>query len=69
MPEYSLALLTDWYELTMAQGYWRSGMTQQATFSLFFRGYPANRAYYVVAGLEDALAYLETLRFSDEDLA
>jgi nicotinate phosphoribosyltransferase len=68
MERYSDALLTDLYELTMAQAYWRSGVTSQATFSLFFRGYPRNRSYYVFAGLEDVLDYLERFQFNGADI-
>jgi nicotinate phosphoribosyltransferase len=68
MSRFSNALLTDLYELTMAQAYWRSGVTGSATFSLFFRKYPVNRGYFVFAGLEDVLDYLESLRFSEDDL-
>ncbi len=62
------ALFTDLYELTMAQAYWRSGTTASATFSLTFRSYPPDRAYFVLAGVDDALRYLENLRFSAEDI-
>ncbi|MCE2465405.1 MAG: nicotinate phosphoribosyltransferase [Dehalococcoidia bacterium] len=63
-----LGLLTDLYELTMAQTYFERGMGEQATFSLIIRSYPANRGYFVSAGLQDVLAYLEGLRFSQSDL-
>jgi nicotinate phosphoribosyltransferase len=53
----------------MAQVAWRRGMTESATFSLFFRGYPQNRSYYAVAGLETALEYLQSLAFTPEDLS
>jgi nicotinate phosphoribosyltransferase len=66
---YSLGLFTDFYELTMAQAYWHSRQTASATFSLYFRGYPRDRAYYVVAGLEAVLNYLETCHFSTADMA
>jgi nicotinate phosphoribosyltransferase len=65
----SLALLTDLYQLTMAACYFEQGMAADATFSLFIRKYPAHRGYFVAAGLEEALCYLETLRFSQDDLA
>jgi nicotinate phosphoribosyltransferase len=61
-------LFTDFYELTMAQAYWQSGQTASATFSLFFRKYPPDRAYFVLAGLADVLDYLEGFRFSPGDL-
>ncbi|MBI4310358.1 MAG: nicotinate phosphoribosyltransferase [Chloroflexi bacterium] len=62
------ALLTDLYELTMAQTYMKEGMNGRATFSLFVRRLPPDRGYMVVAGLEDVLRYLQRLRFSSEDL-
>jgi len=64
-----LALLTDLYQLTMAACYFDQGMQDEATFSLFIRKYPAQRGYFVAAGLAEALTYLETLRFTDQDLS
>ena len=64
-----LALLTDLYQLTMAACYFDQGMQGEATFSLFIRKYPAQRGYFVAAGLAEALTYLETLRFTAADLA
>ena len=58
------ALFTDLYELTMAQGYFRQGMSSQATFSLFVRPSRVKRSYLVSAGLEDVLRYLEEFSFS-----
>ncbi len=66
--ELSLGLFTDLYELTMAQAYWQSGQTAPATFSLFFRKYPPDRAYFVFAGLADVLDYLEDFHFAPADL-
>jgi nicotinate phosphoribosyltransferase len=63
------ALLTDLYQLTMAACYFDQGMAEEATFSLFIRKYPSARGYFVAAGLAEALHYLETLRFTGEDLA
>ncbi len=65
----SLSLFTDLYELTMAQAFWQSGMSGEATFSLFFRHYPPDRAYFVFAGLQDILDYLQQLRFTSDDIA
>jgi nicotinate phosphoribosyltransferase len=59
-----LALLTDLYQLTMAQSYLQSGRVEPATFSLFVRDYPPNRGYFVAAGLKDALDFLESFTFS-----
>jgi len=64
----SRALLVDLYELTMAAGYFEHGMDFRATFELFVRSLPAERSYLVAAGVDDALDYLETLRFSDDDI-
>ena len=63
------ALFTDLYQLTMAQAYYRSGQSADATFSLFFRRFPTNRAYYVFCGLETALDYLDSFAFSPDDIA
>lgn len=62
------AILTDLYQLTMLQAYWRQGMDQEATFSLFFRHLPRSRNYLVACGLDEALRYLERLRFTDDSL-
>ena len=64
------ALLTDLYELTMALGYWREGRAEQeAAFHLYFRTAPFRGGYTIACGLEPALAYLEGLRFTADDLA
>lgn len=63
------ALVTDLYQLTMAQAYWREGLHGEATFDLFVRRLRPPRNYFVACGLDDALAYLETFRFPDDALA
>jgi nicotinate phosphoribosyltransferase len=63
------ALLTDLYELTMAQAYLEQGMDEPAVFEFFVRKLPAHRNFLVAAGLEQVLDYLSELRFSQEDLA
>jgi len=64
-----LALSTDLYELTMAAGYFAQGaQSRTATFDLCVRHLPANRGFLLVAGLEQALAYLNDLRFTREAL-
>lgn len=66
---FTNALLTDLYELTMAYAYWKCGKDRdEAVFHLFFRDEPFEGGYAVAAGLEDAIRYLEDLRFSREDL-
>lgn len=65
-----LALLTDFYELTMMAGYWKEGrIEQQACFNYFFRSLPPHAGFGVAAGLGPFLEYLENLRFTDDDIA
>jgi nicotinate phosphoribosyltransferase len=59
----NFALLTDLYQLTMAQSYFRERKTAHATFSLFIRSYPPNRGYFVAAGLRDVVEFLESFSF------
>ena len=64
------ALSTDLYQLTMMAGYFQSGRHRAAaTFELFVRRLPRNRSCLVAAGLEQALQYMEALRFTDHDVA
>lgn len=63
------ALLMDLYELTMADGYHRASMNEPATFDLFARSLPPDRAFLVSCGLADALDYLETMRFGEDHLS
>ncbi len=64
-----VSLFTDLYELTMLQAYWRQGMLGPAVFSLFVRRLPEKRNFLLAAGLDDALACLEAIRFEDDTLA
>ncbi|NLE36733.1 MAG: nicotinate phosphoribosyltransferase, partial [Pirellulaceae bacterium] len=64
------ALLTDLYELTMAQGYWAEGMAErEAAFHLTFRSQPFGGGYAIACGLDQAIDYLRGLRFEPDDLA
>jgi nicotinate phosphoribosyltransferase len=62
------ALLTDLYQLTMLQAYFDRDMTRTAVFELFVRKLPPGRRFLVAAGLEQALAFAEGLRFTEEEL-
>ena len=62
-------LLTDLYELTMAAGYFQNHFRAGATFELFVRHLPSHRNYLVAAGLEQALEFLENVRFSHYEIA
>ena len=64
----SSALLTDLYQLTMLSGYHARGMDETAVFEFFVRRLPAERSFMLAAGLEQALDYLENLRFEAEEL-
>jgi nicotinate phosphoribosyltransferase len=64
----NVSLLTDLYELTMAASYHNHDMNRRATFDLFIRELPKRRNFLVACGLEQALHYLENLRFTDDSL-
>lgn len=66
----SLTLLTDFYQLTMAYGYWKSGYHEhEAVFNLFFRKSPFQGGYAICAGLATAIEFLNQLQFTEDDLA
>jgi nicotinate phosphoribosyltransferase len=68
--QVSLALLTDMYQLTMAQGYWQKGMAEQeAVFHLYFRNNPFKGGYTVCAGLADAIDLLQNFQITPDDLS
>ncbi len=64
-----LALFTDLYQLTMLQAYFEERMTERSVFSLFVRRLPPNRNFLIACGLDPVLDYLESLRFTQRDLA
>ena len=68
-PAGEMGLLTDLYELTMAQSYFTEGMDGEATFSLYIREYPPDRGYLIAAGVADALDCLAALSFDAESVA
>lgn len=64
-----LTLLTDFYELTMMQGYnITKTASQKAVFDLFYRKNPSGNGYSIVAGLQQAIEYIKNLSFSEEDI-
>ena len=65
---YTSPLLTDLYQLTMLQGYYETGMDETAVFEFFVRKLPETRGFLMAAGLEQALDFLEGLRFTAEEL-
>ncbi len=69
MDRFSSALFTDFYELTMAQGYFIHGMGEKrAAFEYFFRSSPCGSGFVVFAGLQPLLEALKDLRFRQEEI-
>jgi len=70
MKKEELTLLTDFYEITMAGGYFETGRADEiAYFDLFFRRVPDRGGFAIMAGLEQVIDYLSNLNFTDEDIA
>ena len=69
MTPHTSPLVTDLYELNLIQAYLDRGEDKEAVFEFFVRRLPPRRGFLLAAGLEDALDYLETLRFSDAEIA
>lgn len=65
----NLTLLTDFYELTMMQGYFKNPTDQTVIFDVFYRENPCGGGYAIAAGLEQVIEYINNLRFTDEDIA
>lgn len=65
----NLTMLTDFYELTMANGYFQNGLhNKTAYFDIFFRKNPDNGSFAIMAGVEQVIEYLDQLKFYDEDI-
>ena len=66
----NLSMLMDFYELTMANGYYELGLKDEwVVFDLFYRKNPDNGGFVIAAGLQQAIEYLQNLHFSEEDIA
>lgn len=69
MASNNLTLLTDLYQLTMANGYWQNDMyDKEAVFHLFFRKHPFKGKYTIACGLEQVIDYLNNLHFDVSDI-
>ena len=69
MNKRNLTLLTDFYELTMMQGYFKEkNANETVVFDAFYRNNPDGNGYAVCAGLEQVIEYLENLHFDQEDV-
>ncbi len=70
MDRQNLTLLTDLYELTMMQGYFKNkSQNETAIFDMFYRANPSDGGYAIMAGLEQMMQYIEELHFDKEDIA
>ena len=66
----NLTMLFDFYEMTMANGYFRRGMQERITyFDVFFRRVPDGGGFAIAAGLEQLVEYIQNLHFDEEDIA
>jgi nicotinate phosphoribosyltransferase len=68
LKEENMSLFTDFYELTMCASYFDNKKFEPATFDLFIRRLPENRSYFLFAGLEQALLFLKSVKFTKEHL-
>ena len=68
MSERNLTLLTDLYELTMMQGYFKSNSAETVIFDVFYRKNPSGSGYAICCGLEQAIDYIKNLNFSYDDI-
>jgi nicotinate phosphoribosyltransferase len=69
MGKKNLTMLTDFYEITMANGYLHSGLKNKiAYFDMFFRKVPDNGGFAIMAGVEQLIEYIKELRFDDADI-
>ena len=69
LKQRNLTMLTDFYEITMANGYFLNGKGDTTVqFDMFFRNIPDNGGFAIMAGVEQLVEYLENLSFSDEDI-
>ena len=64
----NLTLLTDFYELTMMQGYFKNPTDQTVIFDVFYRDNPCGGGYAITCGLEQVIEYVENLHFTSEDI-
>lgn len=69
MKKENMAMLCDFYEFTMSNGYFKNGFYKKNVyFDVFFRKVPDNGGFAIMAGLEQAIEYIRKLHFEDEDI-
>ena len=64
----NLTLLTDFYELTMAQGYFKNNFNNKVVFEAFYRSNPSGSGYSICAGLDQVIEYIKNLHFTGDDI-
>jgi nicotinate phosphoribosyltransferase len=70
MSSINLTLLTDFYQLTMMQGYYNSGHHKKiAIFDMYYRSNPQNNGYSIIAGVEELINYIQNLSFTTYDIS
>lgn len=68
MNTHQLTLLTDLYELTMMQGYFKTGNDETVVFDVFYRENPSGSGYAITCGLDQVIEYIKNLSFSYDDI-
>ena len=67
--DINYTMLTDFYELTMGNGYFQTGLGEQICyFDVFFRSVPDGGGFAIAAGLEQVIDYIQNLHFDQEDI-
>lgn len=69
MSNLNLTLMTDLYEFTMMQGYFKNNSTETVVFDVFYRSNPSDGGYSITAGLEQVIDYIKNLHFDEEDIS
>jgi len=65
----NFTLLTDLYQLTMMQGYFKENRTENVIFDMFYRSNPSGNGYAICAGLDSVIDYIKNLRFTDTEIS
>ena len=65
----NLTLLTDFYEITMMQGYYKNDMNTRVVFDMFYRKNPSGNGYAICCGLEEVIDYVKNLHFDYDDIS
>ena len=69
MDRQNLTLMTDLYELTMMQGYFKNkDQNETVIFDVFYRNNPVDGGYAICAGLEQVINYVKNLHFGKQDI-